>query len=349
MNCTELLRSYASVRPAEKRISVSRSLLARCLLGGFLVTSLSACISINRASSPENVYSSKASEARSLQVPPDLTNISNGEQFILPGTDNGALARNRLLPEFSSARYVRQGEQNWLEIERTPEELWPRLLAFASSQQYAIDQTEPVAGVIVTQWRSTGGNSGLLGNLINSNDQVFDRVAFRIERSGDAGSRLFARAQEASADEVANLSAPVWPSSSHDPEQVASILTRFLVFLGADEQRAQGILSAAQANTILDNAVLQTTTTGTRLLVHRGFEPSFAAVNTALENLSYDITRSDSSAGRINAEVNGQALIVALSAVHISAVTVSIRDAEGKRFPTDEEIRLLADLRAQLI
>ncbi len=345
MNRTQTIKSSmpaSLVIQQLRRYSIGLSVLALLVLSG--------CVSFNQASSPDVIYSSNSAEARQLQVPPDLTNVSNGEQFVLPGTEGGPVARNYLLPEFSSVKYVRQGAQNWLEIAGAPEALWPRLLEFARTQKYAIEQTEPVSGVIRTQWRASGAKAsgGLLKNLI-SDDEIFDRFVFRLERDGTSGTRLFARAQQATGDEVSNLEAPDWPSDSHNPEQVATILQRLLVFLGAEEQRAKGILNDAQASTILDEAELETTARGTRLLLHKGYIPSFAALNEALGNLNYDVNRSDAAIGRIDAQANGETVLLSLNAVHISAVQVSVTDGQGQRFPEEQERQLLSALHAQLI
>ncbi len=310
------------------------------------------CSSLQQPNSPDVEYSPGSSKARELQVPPDLTDVSDGEQFILPGDAGATVSRNTLLPDFDSVRFVRQGKQSWLEIDQAPEDIWPRLLLFARKEKYRIEHTEPVSGVIVTQWRSSSGGQSvsLLKNLIGA-DETFDRVAFRLERTIGVGTRLFARSQSASAEVAKADSAVQWPASSHDPEQTSSLLSRLLVFLGVDEQRSKGILNASQVSQLLDIASLQTTAGGSLLVINRGYEPSFKAITNAMQALDYDLASSDDNIGRIEAKatVDATPVIVIVAPVHISAVRVSLTDSDGRRLERQQEVALLDALRMQLI
>lgn len=306
----------------------------------------------NPQSSPDVVYSTASNDAKRLQVPPDLTNISNGEQFILPGNEAGSLARNRLLPTFTSAKYVRSGDQNWLELAQTAEAIWPQVLDFIRQQKLVVEKTEPTTGLVFTQWRSDNEKGGgLLKNLI-SNDELFSRYAFRLERSG-TGTRVFARSMQLEADVIKSLGSNQWPASSHNPEEVSQLLTRLLVFFGAEEQKAKGILSESQARAVLDDAEVQTTAAGSQLVVHKGFTPSFNDVRTAVELLDYNIVESDGSVGRIKItstdNVDAEPILISLTPVHLSAVRVLVSQVGGARLDKDTELSILSALHEQII
>lgn len=325
----------------------------RCLIQAGLtltgITMLTGCGTVYQANSPDIAYSSESVSSRTLQIPPDLTDVSNGEQFILPGNTGGSVSRNTLLPSFDTLRYVRDGEQSWLEIDQQPEDIWPRLLEFVRQQKYRVEQTEPVTGVIATDWRSAAGTSGgLLKSLIGA-DEASTRIAFRLERNG-SGTRLFARSQAASA-EVAEASADAeWPASSHAPEATSELLSRLLVFFGVDEQRSKGILTEGQASGLMQKAELQTTAAGSQLILHRGYLPSFRAVSAALGTLDYEVSNNDDNVGRIEAgNASLPLMIVLLTPIHVSAVSVSLQDKEGRRLPEEIERAVLSALRAELV
>lgn len=312
---------------------------------------LASCGFNNPPSSPDVLYSETSNSARQLQVPPDLTNVSNGEQFILPGTEPGSLSRNRLLPTFKSAKYIRNGNQNWLELEQSAEAIWPLVLEFVKQQKLVVEKTQPTSGLIFTQWRADDAKNsgGLLKNLISS-EELLSRFAFRLERNGN-GTRVFARSMQLEADVVKALGSNEWPAKSHNPEQVAELLTRLLVFFGAEEQKAQGILSEPQARAVLDDAELQTTAAGSQLVVHKGFAPSFTDIQSAVEKLEYNIVQSDGSVGRLqitNAQYE-QPLLISLTPVHVSAVRVLITQTGGTRLDKDEELAILSALHEQII
>jgi len=176
-----------------------------------LSISLSGCGFNNPSSSPDVIYSDTSNEAKQLQIPPDLTNVSNAEQFILPGVEVGPLARNRLLPVFAGAKYVRQDNQNWLEFNQSAESIWPLVLEFIRKEKLIVEKTEPTTGLIFTQWTAdTEVNGGLLKNLI-SGDELFSRYTFRLERH-NSGTRLFARSMQLSGDDVNNVANDQWPA-----------------------------------------------------------------------------------------------------------------------------------------
>lgn len=314
-----------------------------------LATALAGCGSLASQNSPDVVYSETAVQARDLQVPPDLTDVSNAEQFVLPGTGNAAVARNTLLPQFDSLRFVREGGQHWLEFQQSPEDLWPQLLDFLKKEKYRIEQTTPVAGVIATQWRpaSAVGSTSILRNLVAGEE--FSRVAFRLERAG-AGARLFARSQVASQEAVESAESidSEWPASSHDPERTSGLLNRFLVFLGVEQQKARRLLDDEQASAVLDDAVLQSNASGSEVIINRGFQSSFRQMIAGLQALDYTIITSDDNAGRIEFMDEQTPLVIQLSPIHVSAVRASLTDAQGGKLPTEQEQELLAALAQQL-
>lgn len=315
-----------------------------------LSLAVTGCALNNPQNSPDVVYSDNAEGAKQLQVPPDLTNVSNGEQFILPGTEPGSLSRNRLLPTFKSAKYVRSGDQNWLELDQPAEAIWPLVLDFIRQQKLVVEKTEPTAGLIFTQWRSDTEKSGGILKKIISNEALFSRHAFRLERNG-GGTRLFARSMQLEGDVVKSLGSNEWPASSHNPEEVSQLLTRLLVFFGAEEQKAKGILSEPQARAVLDDAELQTTASGSQMLVHKGFAPSFNDVKAAVEKLDYNIVQSDASVGslQISNAASVEPILISLTPVHLSAVRVLVSQAGGVRLPKEQELSLLKALHEQII
>ena len=334
-------------------IGIKRLRLANKLFVGVIVlfaATLTSCSSLSSKNSPDVVYSETAKESRSLQIPPDLTDVSNAEQFVLPGISDTAISRNTLLPQVDAIRFVREGGQSWLEFQQTPEDLWPQLLAFLRVEKYPIDQTVPVSGLIATDWRQAdgAGGEGILRSLVGSDEQS-SRVAFRLERAG-GGARLFARSQLASAEEVQALTASdlAWPASANDPENTSELLNRFLGFLGVEQQKVRGILGEEQARAVLEDAVVQRNASGNELLVNRGFRSSFERLRAALQALDIAEVSSDPDVGRIEFEEAQTPLVLQVSPVHVSAVRVSVTDTEGARLSTEREEQLLSSLADQL-
>ena len=318
------------------------------------LVALAGCSALDSDSSPDLVYSADAEAAKRLQVPPDLTGISDAEQFVLPGDAGGPVTRNTLLPSFDSVRLVREGGEAHLAFERRPEDLWPRLLEFLAEDGWEVDRTEPVAGIVATRWREPSGaeRPGALRSLIGGGGDARSRVAFRLERAGADGARLFARRQLADAEAVAAGTAADWPASASAPEATDALLARLLAFLGVEEQRRRGLIDATTAAEALEAATVRTGGAGSQLVVHRGFRTAWEAVEAALESRGMDIRSRDDSVGRIlfaepvaEGTEPGEPLAADLVPVHVSAVRVELSDAEGRRLEAGRERALLDALR----
>jgi len=321
--------------------------MAQCTFLGLLA----GCSTVYQDSSPELAYSRNAEAARSLQVPPDLTDVSDVEQFIVPGSDGDAVTRDTLLPTFDGVRRVRAGARSWLEFANPPEELWSRLLAFARDEKYRIEATEPTAGTIYTQWRPASAvrDSSLLSGLLGGEE--YTRLGFRLERGTGAGvgTRLFVRRQSADEDAVAEGATVAWPADAEPTDADDEMLARLLVFLGVEEQQAKGLLDTAAATRARDDVVVSSAAAGSLLLVHRGFEPSFRALQRALESLEREITSSDDGVGRIEYLEGDATLVLTLSPVHVSAVRVSVSESDGRRLVSSRERKALEQLRDALL
>lgn len=322
--------------------------MVRVFASVVLGLTVAGCQTGYRAKSPERLYSKTAAQATDLQVPPDLASVAEGEQFVLPGTGGGAIARNTLLPDTASVRFVRQSGENYLEIKKTPEEVWPQLQGFLSSERWPIALAEPLTGVISTQWRGVASSAvgGTFKNILGSDGDVV-RAAFRLERGAGNSTRVFARQQVAANKDVQVNPDTVWPASSHDPENTSELMVRLMVFLGIQEQQARGILSNDASAAILQDATLESTASDTFLVVHRGYQPAFRAVGGAVNAIASSVSTADSNTGRVDAVVNGVAVSFRISAVNVSAARVTVNSAQP--LTREQQQTMLASLRDQLV
>lgn len=309
-----------------------------------LVVCLTGCSMGYRPGSPEVSYSKQSSKAAALQVPPDLTDVSEGEQYVLPGTTGAAVTRDTLLPQFTSATYQRNEQEGWLMVAATAEKVWPQLLDFMRSERIAISRTEPATGLIVSQWQST-----------TTDEDIYQRIAFRLERQG-TGTRVFARSQQAS---KANATQPgadaaLWPPEAGNPEQSSRVLQRLLLFVGLEEQKAAGLLSEQAALDVLNNATLEVDAGRSRLLLHQNYTSALKALKSSLSALGFEVggaanngsIRIIDTAGSIKAD--SQAYTLRVEPVHLSAVKVSVLDADGNPAQVVDARKLLGILHTRL-
>ena len=332
----------------------SRSLLSLSALPLCVVLAGCQAIAIGpRASSPDVRYSSNSVEARKIQVPPDLSSVSSGDQFIVPGNSASVISRDTLLPVIESSRLIREGGSAWLAVNTTPETLWPNLLAFVEEEGFELNGTLPPAGLITTQWRSRSGSSGSFGSSSNATRV---RLSFRLERESSSASRVFARLQTSKDSQVNDQSD--WDAQAAHPEKSSIVLQRLLIFLGLDEQRARGLVNQqAAAASILNDSQLSSSAAGTELIIHRAMVPSVRAMSAALDRLGVSVNRKRSTRtslkirntnGLLSSAKNSTEYQLSFNSAHDSKVNVSIADSKGGKLDQDAERDILSVLHKAL-
>lgn len=219
-----------------------------------LIVFVTGCALPPPEGSPRVAYR-EAESTRSLVVPPDLTRQASSSALEIDqlGTDEGA----DVLPEFENIRMVRAGPIQWLEIEgAAPDELWPRMRGFFSSEGLAIGNQRPADGLIETVWAERydavprGGISGVLSDWFGTvtSDLIKDKYQIRLERmDGNSGTRVFLThwaAQEINTNPN-TIDTPLLAMArvEADPAIAAEMRRRLLVYLGVTRARATRVAS----------------------------------------------------------------------------------------------------------
>ncbi len=324
------------------------SLLPVCLL-------LGACQSLAfgpRPHSPDVVYTSNVAESRKIQVPPDLTSLASGEQFVVPGDRGGTISRDTLLPVAETARLEREGGLAWLAVDAPPEQLWPKLLSFVREEGFEISSTLPPVGQIATQWR---GRSGSSGSFASGSGTAQVRIGLRLERVSDSGTRVFARLQSSSSR--SNDDQVDWDQPAANPERSSIVLQRLLVFLGLDEQRARGLIGQQAGTDIFKPSQVTDSGGSSTLVIHQALTPSIRVVSGALQQLGVPVNRRRSTRtslavrntdGALGTDDSSAQYVLLFNSTHESRVSVSVANPQGARIEQDAERTILTTLQQAL-
>jgi outer membrane protein assembly factor BamC len=160
------------------------------------------------------------------------------------------------LANTGAMRIERAGQQRWLVVPASPEQLWPALKTFWEQKGYTLDAEDAKTGVMETNWsmnraklpadavRNTLGR--LLGNLYDTGER--DRFRTRIERApaADGGSEIYIShrgAQEVYTSERSETT--TWRSRPSDPQLEAELLSQLMVALGAKDEAARQAVAAS--------------------------------------------------------------------------------------------------------
>lgn len=275
----------------------------------------SACGTMDKvAPGREKVDYKKSEITRSLEVPPDLSESTiNDAPASLDAATYSEFGEARsdkrdsaVLPEQSSMRVERDGDQQWLVVQGTPAQVWPRVKEFWLEEGFLIRKEDPRVGVIVTGWSENradipqGPIRNLLGKVIDSaySSATRDQYRVRLENGVEPGTTevyLTHRGMQEVITGGAVDSIAVWEPRATDPELEAEMLKRLMVYLGVEEQKAQRML--AQQTQREERAQLVSDDSGAMLLVNEDFSRAWRRTGIALDRVGFAVEDRNRSEG----------------------------------------------------
>lgn len=276
-----------------------------------------ACSSLDGIADDKVDYRSTSTKSKSLEVPPDLTQLSRDSRYQPQGGVISASAANAApvagvaarpavaLNAQDSMRIERQGQFRWLVVAQTPEALWPQLRTFWEQRGLSIAVEDAKAGVIETSWaenraklpvdviRSTIGR--VFGNVYDTGER--DQYRMRVERTA-TGSEIYIAhrgAEEVYTSERRENT--TWRGRPSDPQLEAEMLARLMVTLGAkDVPTAQASISAAAAAP-QGPARARALAGGAALEVDDPFDRAWRRVGLALDRGGFTVEDRDRTQG----------------------------------------------------
>ena len=247
----------------------------------------------------------------SLEVPPDLTQLSRDTRYVVPGTavtassfqnrpgsNTGSVAANSL----GDVRLERLGGQRWLVINRPIEQLWSPVREFWQESGFLLTVDQADLGLLETDWaenrakipqdfiRNTIGK--LLDALYSTGER--DRFRTRLERAPGGGTEIFI-SHRGMVEVISSQSKEqtVWQPRANDPELEAEFLRRLMVKLGASPEQAR-TLQAATAKT---TSRISTVNNMPVVLVDDGFDRAWRRVGLSLDRTGFTVEDRDRAQG----------------------------------------------------
>ena len=204
-----------------------------------------------------------AKRVSTLEVPPDLTQLSAETRYASPSAVVTASGFQSAAPttaskvtatsEVGDVRIERAGSQRWLVVKRPADKLWEPLRGFWQENGFVLTLDQQNLGLMETDWaenraklpqdfiRNTIGK--VFENLYSTGER--DKFRTRVERtaSGDTEVYISHRGMQ----EVYSTTAKdqtVWQPRPADPELEAEFLRRMMLKLGLSEEQAKAQLVA---------------------------------------------------------------------------------------------------------
>ncbi len=255
------------------------------LMMALLLAGCGALPSMDEVLPDRKVEYKKAKDAgTNLEIPPDLTKSTINDQLVIPGSSgaeattlSGQLERERIqgrvatrtsvLPKIEQIEVMRDGNQRWLRIQATPEDVWYKTIAFWQENGILLAQQDPTVGVMVTDWlenRADIKNDFITDKIRSVFEGAYsaatrDQYRLRIEQGTTSGITelyLTHRGMEEKyiLDGGGDTERTVWNPRPTDHGLEAEMLRRLMNYMGVADQQTRRSLAqggAAQARSRL--------------------------------------------------------------------------------------------------
>ncbi|MCH8620555.1 outer membrane protein assembly factor BamC [Undibacterium sp. TS12] len=294
------------------------------IIGALALAGLTGCSSIGNILEPNRIDYRSASKATtaSLEVPPDLTQIRRDNRFSIPeankssatassyNLEKGNKAANSssgvvAAKQIQNMRIERNGNSRWLVVKDTPEALWPQLKDFWQELGFLINVENQEAGVMETDWAENRAKipqdiiRNTLGKVLDSLYSTGERDKFRTRIERGANGEVEIYISHRGAQEVlvgAQKDGTVWTPRAADPGLEAEFLSRLMVRLGSDGEKAKTAVAAPAANGKA-HAQLLKADGKTYVEVDEAFDRSWRRVGLALDRIGFTVEDRDRSQG----------------------------------------------------
>jgi outer membrane protein assembly factor BamC len=293
------------------------------LLVVLLAVTLGACASRTITIQDKKIEYQQAYEVPQLEIPPGLSSNSIEDRMVVPElspnqsatySSNAAAARapsarpagDSVLPDVEGVRIERLGDKRWLVVDGEPSEVWGPVRQFWLQLGFLISREDQALGILETEWaenradipegmiRRVIGRVPGLDNLYDSSTR--DKFRVRLEKGAAPGTTevyLTHRGLE----QVAKGETFVWQSRPAEPELEAELLTRMMMFWGAEEQRVRQQMASAEPRPERARVVGDGDQDVTALMINEEFARAWRRTGVALDRIGFAVEDRDRSRG----------------------------------------------------
>lgn len=275
-----------------------------------LAVSLAACSVVET----DKVNYRSTVKAPSLDVPPDMTQLSKDSRYAVVGGAVSASSLNKAQPVSASnpvainalgdIRVERAGKQRWLVVSRAPEKLWGPLKDFWAENGLSLAIDESTLGIMETEWnenRAKIPNDIIRTTLGKVFDGMYstperDKYRTRLERDANGNTEIYIShrgVMEIYTTEAKDTT--VWQPRPADPELEAEFLQRLMVKLGSDKEQAKAAVTANVAKAPTVTATAEGAQSVVRM--EESFDRAWRRVGLALDRSGFTVEDRDRKQG----------------------------------------------------
>ncbi len=270
--------------------------------------SLSACTVMEG----DKVDYKSASSGPSLEVPPDLNQLSRDSRYAVPGGpvtassyQIGQAAPN--MPTAASAlgdvRIERDGSKRWLVINRPADKLWNPVRDFWQENGFLLTLDDANLGIMETDWAENRAKipqdiiRSTLGKVFDSLYSTAERDKFRtrLERAPNGGTEIYiSHRGMIEVYDSARKESTVWQPRPSDPELETEFLRRLMVKLGVPQEQSKALVAAGAVKPTSRVAKVDSVPV---VQIDEGFDRAWRRVGLALDRTGFTVEDRDRAQG----------------------------------------------------
>jgi outer membrane protein assembly factor BamC len=287
----------------------------------FKLTLVSVAISLTACGTLDtdkvDYRSATSVKAPTLDIPPDLTQLSKDTHYAVVGGTVSASAMKSGQPvanvapamaiapaSIGDVRIERAGNQRWLVVKRPAEKLWEPVKDFWQENGFLLAVDQNTLGIMETDWAENRAKlpqdfiRASLGKLLDSLYSTAERDKFRtrLERSVSGETEIFISHRGMVETFSSNQKdSTVWQPRAVDPELEAEFLRRLMVKLGATQEQAKTLV--ATSDVTKKTAVVTTENGQPAIRIEEGFDSAWRRVGLALDRTGFTVEDRDRKQG----------------------------------------------------
>ena len=280
---------------------------------------LSGCSSVGSLLQGDRVdYKSSGKAGPSLEVPPDLTQLSRETRYVVPGTVASANAfqvsqPSQALPVATTAvgdvRIERAGTQRWLVVNRPADKLWGPVRDFWLESGFLLALDQENLGIMETDFAENRAKlpqdfiRNTLGKVFDGLYSTGERDKFRtrLERTATGGTEIFIshRGMVETIVGTGKSGSPqgdgtMWQPSPPNAELEAEFLRRLMIKLGVTQEQAKALVASSTTRSTSRLANVN----GTPVVqIDEGFDRSWRRVGLTLDRTGFTVEDRDRAQG----------------------------------------------------
>jgi outer membrane protein assembly factor BamC len=252
-----------------------------------------------------------------LEVPPDLTQLTGDSRYSVPGApvtassfQVGQVSQKTTATNPSTAatsmgdvRVERAGTQRWLVVDRPADKLWAPIKDFWQDNGFLLVMDQADLGIMETDWAENRAKipqdfvRQTLGKVFDSLYSTGERDKFRtrLERNANGGTDIFI--SHRGMIEVYNSAQKdqtVWQPRAVDPELEAEFLRRLMVKLGTTQEQSKALIATDEPP---KGSRIISVNGEPAVQVNDGFDRAWRRVGLSLDRTNFTVEDRDRSKG----------------------------------------------------